>query len=394
MFLEITLATVFGILLGIITGIIPGVHVNLLSVFILSLSPMLLHYFSPLSLASFILAIAITHTFVDVLPSTFLAIPDPSQAFALFPSHKLVLEGKGYEAIFLILVGALGSLLFSFLFLPLFFFATEWIYPFLQKSIGWILLFVCLFLLFKEKNRLWATIIFLLSGCLGLIVFSLPLEQGLFPLFSGLFGVSALILSLQQTHVIPPQEKSHPELKEVYKAIPCASVIGWIASFMPGLGPAQAASIGTSIIKLHEKSYLVLIGGLSTVNMLLSLLSFYLFEKTRNGAIASVAQFFHIDFFSLLLLLFVCLTAGGFACFLTLFLAQKFSLWIPQLPYRKVSLAVIFFISILVILLTGWLGLLIFLVSITLGMLPEIKGVTRSQMMGCLLLPVLLYFLL
>lgn len=392
MFLEILCATFFGIFLGVFTGIIPGIHVNLLSIITLSISPFLLEYLSPLSLASFILAIAITHTFVDVLPSTFLGIPDPTQALALFPSQKMVLAGKGYEAIFLILFGALGSLLCSFLFLPLFFFATEWIYPFLQKGVGWILLFLCLFLLFKEKN-IWAWIIFLLSGCLGLIVFSLPLEQGLFPLFSGLFGVSALLLSLRQKIQIPPQKIIVASIPHFFKILSLASITGWIASFMPGLGPAQAASIGTSITRIEEKEYLLFIGGLSTVNMLLSLLSFYIFEKTRNGAVASIAEFFQIDFFSLLILFFVCLTAGGIACFLTLHLAQKFSYWIPHVPYQKLSLGIIFFITSLVFLLTGWLGFCVFLVSISIGVLPEFKGVAKSHMMGCLLVPVILYFL-
>ena len=394
MFGEIIFACGLGIFLGIISGIIPGIHVNLLSVIVLSLSPILLHYFSPLGLASFILSIAITHTFIDVIPTTFLGIPDASQALLLFPSQKMVLQGKAYEAIFLILIGGLGSLLFSFLFLPVFFISTEILYPYLERFVGWILLFVCVFLLFREKEKTWACAIVFLSGCLGLLVFAFPLEQGLFPLFSGLFGISALLLSLRNTLSLPVQEKTLPSLDGAYKAISCASIIGWIASFMPGLGPAQAASIGTSIIKLDEKGYLILIGGLSTVNMLLSLLSFYLFDKTRNGALVIVAEFLQIDFFSFLILLFVALSAGGIACFLSLFFSKKFLQIIPQIPYKSFTLGIIFFISILVILLTGWLGFLILIVSTALGILPEMKGVAKSHMMGCLLLPVILYFLL
>ncbi|HIJ05139.1 MAG TPA: hypothetical protein HA370_03445, partial [Nanoarchaeota archaeon] len=264
----------------------------------------------------------------------------------------------------------------------------------LERFVGWILLFVCVFLLFREKEKTWACAIFFLSGCLGLLVFAFPLEQGLFPLFSGLFGISALLLSFRNTLSLPVQEKTLPSLDGAYKAISCASIIGWIASFMPGLGPAQAASIGTSIIKLDEKGYLILIGGLSTVNMLLSLLSFYLFDKTRNGALVIVAEFLQIDFFSFLILLFVALSAGGIACFLSLFFSKKFLQIIPQIPYKSFTLGIIFFISILVILLTGWLGFLILIVSTALGILPEMKGVAKSHMMGCLLLPVILYFLL
>ena len=202
------LSVLLGILLGILTGIIPGIHVNLLSTLILSLSPFLLSFFSPIALSGFILSIAITHTFLDVIPTTFLGIPEADSSYLLFPSQKMVLEGRAYEAIFLSTFGALFSLLLAFFCVPLFLFATKKIYPILEPSIGWILLILCFYFILREKHRVWTAILFLLSGTLGLLVLSLPLEQGLFPLFSGLFGVSALLLSLHKKSIIPVFQKS------------------------------------------------------------------------------------------------------------------------------------------------------------------------------------------
>src|SRR3989338_8864481 len=261
MFYELLLASTLGILLGTITGIIPGIHVNLLSAFILSLSSFLLGYFGPLSLCAFILSIAITHTFLDVIPTTFLGIPEGDSAYVLFPSQQLVLEGNAYQAIFLSTFGALGSFLLAFVCIPFFLFLTKNFYPLIEPFIGWILLFLCSFLLLREKEVLWATFIFFLSGTLGLIVLSLPLEQGLFPLFSGLFGASSLVLSLKESSTIPEQKQNTPDLGEALLAIPCATLTGWVASFMPGIGPAQAATLSTRFLSLSDKGYLILLGG-------------------------------------------------------------------------------------------------------------------------------------
>src|SRR3989344_5971167 len=119
---ELLLAVGLGILLGTLTGIIPGIHVNLLSALIVSLSPFLLKYFDPLTLAGFIFVIAITHTYLDVIPTTFLGIPEPDSGYVLFPSQKLVIEGHAYQAIFLSTFGALTSLVLAFVCIPLFLF--------------------------------------------------------------------------------------------------------------------------------------------------------------------------------------------------------------------------------------------------------------------------------
>lgn len=394
MFLELLLATLCGILIGTFTGIFPGIHVNLLSTFILSLSPLLLPYVSPLILCACILSIAITHTFLDVIPTTFLGIPDAESAYMLFPSQQLVLQGKAYQAIFLSTFGALGSFLLALLCIPLLLFLTEKIYPLLEPFIGLILLVLCIFLFTCEKEKLWALFVFFLSGTLGFTVLSLPVHEGLFPLFSGLFGVSALLLSLKTSCHIPEQQQDVPTLENAMKAIPCATVTGWIASFMPGLGPAQAATISAQFVRLSDTGYIILLGGLSTVNTLLALLSFYLFEKTRSGVLVSIAALMHFDGYSFAVLLVVSLIAAGLAAFLTLYSSKYFAIWMRRVNYFYLNMSILCIIVLFTFFLSGFLGLAILLVSTALGVLPEYSGIAKSHMMGCLLLPVLVFFIL
>ncbi|MBI2004265.1 tripartite tricarboxylate transporter permease [Candidatus Pacearchaeota archaeon] len=76
MLIQILLAIFAGTFTGVLTGLIPGIHVNLIGVFLISLSSTLLFNINPLYLVIFIVAIAITHIFIDFIPSIFLGCPD------------------------------------------------------------------------------------------------------------------------------------------------------------------------------------------------------------------------------------------------------------------------------------------------------------------------------
>ena len=72
MLIEILLSIVVGVFFGMICGVIPGIHPNLVAILLLSVSPFLLQYFSPLVLGIFIVSVNVTNTFVNALPSIFL----------------------------------------------------------------------------------------------------------------------------------------------------------------------------------------------------------------------------------------------------------------------------------------------------------------------------------
>ena len=118
MFFQVLAAVLVGCLAGIITGLIPGIHINLVSLLLVSMSGYFLGFTSPLVLGVFIIAMAVTHTFLDVIPSIFLGAPDADTALAVLPGHKLLLEGRGYEAVKLTVIGSLVCLVFAVFLLP------------------------------------------------------------------------------------------------------------------------------------------------------------------------------------------------------------------------------------------------------------------------------------
>jgi putative membrane protein len=403
MFFEFLIAALLGITAGIFTGLIPGVHINLVSILLVSLSAYLLDFVSLPSLGVFIISMAIAHTFLNVLPAIFLGAPEADTALGVLPGHKLLLKGMGYEAVKLTVLGSLLSLILAIILIPLFIIIVPKIYQNLQPYIGFILLGVAIYMVLIEKSwdkKFWAFAVFLMAGILGIIDLTLPnLNQPLFPMLSGLFGISMLIVSLSNKVEIPKQRITDvikiPKLENI-RALIAGTFSGSFVSFFPGLGPAQAAILGSQIMgRLSTYSFLILIGAIDTVNMAVSLVSLYAIDKARNGAVLAIREIMTtIDLNTLILFLAIILLVGGIATFLTLYLTKFFAKMIEKLNYQYMGLSVILLIIILVFYFSSWLGLLILLVSTAIGIIPNIVNVKRSHSMGCLMLPVILFFIL
>ena len=79
---------------------------NLVSVLLISSAPFLLAFTSPIVLAVFIISLAITHTFLDAIPSIYLGAPTEAQALNVLPGHRLLMKGLGHNAIMYTVIGA------------------------------------------------------------------------------------------------------------------------------------------------------------------------------------------------------------------------------------------------------------------------------------------------
>jgi len=289
------------------------------------------------------------------------------------------------------------------IFFPVFLKIVPSVYETIQPWIGYILIAVVVYMVLSEKDlngKFWALIVFLFAGILGIIVLSYPnLNQPLFPLLSGLFGISMLIVSLSNNVEIPKQritEMIKIGKWQTAKSLVSATFSGSLVSFFPGMGPAQAAILGSNIVgKLNNYSFLVLIGGINTVNMLVSLVSLFTIEKARNGAVLAIKEIMGgIDFNTLLLFLSTALFVAGIATFLCLFLTRVFSKLISHVNYKILTLSIITLIFGMVFYFSSFIGIYILIISTAIGIIPNVVNVKRSHAMGCLILPVILFFIL
>lgn len=399
MFLEILLAVALGILAGVFTGLIPGVHVNLITVLILGLTSSFLSLPSVL-FAVFIIALALTHSFLDSIPSIFLGAPDESMVVAVLPGHQLLNKGLGHKAVVYTLIGSLSALIFCLLLFPYAYKYLVLISDFVVPFLPYVLILVIFVLLFLSHNFFPNLFFFLLSGVLGLISFQLFDQRNiLLPLLSGLFGVSTLLLSLSSTSSFPRQFFSRRlidvSFDDIFRNSSRASVFGSLASFLPGLGSSQAAIVAsTTMKKKSPKDYLLLVGGINTVNFVFSILTIVILGKARNGAIVGVNRLFStLSMNHFFLFISVVLIAAGIAVPLGLLLSRWFARNVVRVNYSVLIYSVVLFISFLVIVFSGLQGLLILLTASSLGLLANFVGVQKNMLLGCLLFPVIIYLL-
>src|SRR4030042_4361745 len=322
MLIEIFLFIFLGILAGTVTGLTPGIHINLVGTILVGLAATAFSGVDSLFLVLFIASMAISHTFVDFIPSIFLGCPSDDTQLSVLPGHELLKEGKGYEAVSPTAYGRIYSvfilLIISF---PLAFLISK-IYEGIHSVMFWILLATSFILIFAEKKKFTAIFVFAVSGILGLCVLNSGIKESLLPLLSGLFGSSLLIMSIKNKIEIPKQEiiSSKPRmLRPIIGSIIASPLCG----FLPGLGSGQAALLGNTIARTDKKAFLSLVGATNILVMGLSFVSLYAISKTRTGAAAAIQELMgNLSWKILLIILFAVLLSGLASFFFLKFLAK------------------------------------------------------------------------
>ncbi len=396
--IELLLFTLAGCLLGVFTGITPGIHVNLISIFLLGAAAT----FNPYMIAVMIIAMAITHTFFNFFPSILLGAPDPSSALSVLPGHKMLLDSRGVEAIYLTLIGGVGAVFVCMILFPFFLVILPILYQNIQGAIHWILIIIAVVMIATEssfRGRTAALGVFLLSGILGVIVldsYMIPQDFTLFPMFTGLFGISTMIISLNRKTEIPEQYMETPKipgrlaLSGIFKGLFSGALVGTL----PAIGAAQATVLAQQITRRgDEKEFLVSIGAINTIVAIFSLISLYTISRARSGAaiaVQNVLAFF--GFNEMLLLVAVALIATGFSAMVMLKLTKGVVRVMQGIDYTKLTVFIILVLVVLVLLFTGPMGIFILFISSSIGLLAPLFGVKRSNLMGCLMVPLIIYY--
>ncbi|MBI5803770.1 tripartite tricarboxylate transporter permease [Candidatus Pacearchaeota archaeon] len=403
MVLEIFVALLLGVFAGTFTGLFPGIHINLVAAGLLALVSS--GYFAGIDvvvLAVFVVAMAVTHTFIDFIPSVYLGAPEEDSFLAVLPGHKLLKEGKGHEAVVLTLYGSLAALPVIIIFSLVFVYFLEGFFDFIRDFIPYVLLFASFYLIFREKEFLIAGMVFLLSGTLGFFSFNLPVREPLLPLLSGLFGMSSLIVSFRGGFKIPGQETNRLkdvliDKKKLFKAFLAASVVAPLSSFLPGMGAGHAAVLGSEIIgedEKDDKSFLFLVGAISTIVMALSFVTLYVIERARTGAAAAVGEILEkVSLSNLILLEAAILISGIFAFFVGVWLSKIFARNITKISYSKISVFVVLILFIVNLVISNFLGIVVLITGSALGVFAILSNVRRINLMGCLLVPTIVFYL-
>lgn len=395
------LALLLGILAGTITGLLPGIHINLVSVLITSSLASL--YFLPApAIAVFIAAMAITHTFVDFIPSIYLGAPEEDTFLAVLPGHQMLKQGLGHEAAVITLRGSLLAIIIILLFAPFFIFFLPGFEEKIQPIVPFVLVFISLYIIVREDKIkiVSALIVFLLSGILGYLALNTAVEEPLLPLLAGLFGSSALIVSIKdkvsiKKQKLTPLKKIKLSPSELKNSILSALIVSPFCSFLPAVGSGYAALIGSEILKQTQKAFLFLVGMLNTIIMGLSFIVIYSISKARTGAAAAISTLLEKISLEIVLLLMLSLVIAGTASyFLGIKISKIFAKNISKISYSRLSLAAIVALLLAVFVFSNLAGMIVFLTSASLGVFAIKSGIKRIHLMGCLLVPTIIYYVL
>lgn len=409
---DLIIVCLTGVLCGTITGLIPGIHVNTVGAFVFTSSPFLLTSYSPEVLCVFLISMAISHALLEFIPSMFLGVPEEGTVLSILPGHRMVIQGRGKEAVRLAAVGGFGAILVAIILLPVFMMILPAIYS-LIKPYTWILLVIVVIYMFIRLNNdlksfLWSMTLFLLSGIMGYIMFNLPVSPNvsLLCIFTGLFGVSTLLYSLSESSFVPTQNRFHNFKinSTILRGIFAGGLAGTILGFLPGLGPAQGSLIaqelsGSGDSESNREGFLVAVSGVNTSDTLFSLVMIYLIGNPRSGIAVYVENIIQtFDFNHLIFFTFTALTAVSISLVLCLKIGDMVSESIEKINYEKVTWIVIIFMSILMVAFSLWYHanimymVIVYITAISLGLLPHYVGVNKSNLMGVLILPAILIY--
>ena len=400
MLIELLLALFFGILTGTLTGLAPGIHINLIGSILLSLSSSVFLGIEPIIFIVFIVAMSITHTFTDFIPSIYLGAPQDGTELSVLPGHELLKEGKAHEAVLITLLGSLIAIFLIIFLSPLLIFSIPKLNSFVKPILPFLLIVISIFLIVAEgKNKFSALLVFILTGILGFVTMNLELKEPLLPLLTGLFGASSLIISIKQKTQIPEQKTSSLKEIEITKKELISSGIfstffSSVLGFLPALGSGQVAVISSTFKKINNKQFLFSLGLINPFLMILSFLTIYTIGKGRTGSAVFIQEILgNVSLKQIILILVVSLISGILAFIIGIKISKFFAKNIGRINYSKISVSVLIFLLTIVTIFSGFLGAVIFIISTSTGIYCIQSNVRRTQMMGCLLLPTIIIYL-
>ena len=412
--IELVIACFIGILIGTTTGMIPGIHVNTAGAILFASSGFLLTVFSPEFLCVVMVSMSIAHALIEFVPSMLLGVPQEGRATSILPGHMMVLQGRSKEVIRIVSVGGFGAIIVTILMLPIFAIALPILHD-ISKPFTWIILlsasiYLTYSLTANNRDFIWALLLFVLSGILGWIIFQTPISSGisLMCTFSGLFGISTILFSLNDSSTIPHQNPFY-ELNIDYnkfKSIFAGGITGAILGFLPGFGPAQGTVIAQAASGANDNddddtvNFLLATSGLNISDCLFSLIAIYIIGNPRSGiAVYMSYLIFEMSLNHLAIFIFASLIAVSVSLVLCLKLGDSFSRLMGGVDYKKLSIGVIVLQIVILYLFIlyykaplGYMTLAL-ITSTAMGMLPHYLGIGKSHLMGVLIIPAIVIYL-
>ncbi len=417
-----------GVALGTASGLVPGLHANNFALLLAAVAPSVPGPTAAVTAA--MLAAGTVHTFLDAVPALALGVPDASMVATALPGHRLVVAGRGREAVRLSALGSGLAVALSLLLAA----PVTWVmvraYPTLRAHLPLVLGAVVLVLVATERTwgaRLAGAGAFLAASALGAATLDLspaaPLGTGamLTPLFAGLFGAPVLVEAIGGRGV-PPQGDAGVRLDR--RAVATTGLAGTVGGagvgYLPGVSAAVAAVVVLTVIPGEDpptegragpmappdapartapgtgptgaqldaaRRYVVATSGVNTANGVFALFALVALGTPRTGVLVAADRVGGV-----VLPVAVGAVAVAAACgfVLVLSVGDGYLRAVGRLDATRLSVALLSLLGVLSYLFTGWVGVAVYAVATVVGLVPPRLGCRRVHLMGVLIGPLAL----
>lgn len=384
-----------GVGIGTLSGLIPGLHVNALAMVVALVAPTIPG--PPHLVGATMLAAGVTHSFLDIVPSLALGVPDAAMAATALPGHRLVLGGRGREALRLSALGSSGAVLLALV--------LAWpttkvmtvVYPVLRAHLPVVLGLVVFVLVLQEpttRARLGGLAAVGASGLLGFEILDatpvgvLPVSEVLMPAFSGLFGVPILVTALAGGGV-PAQTDARLGIdrRAIAHATTAGAGAGGIVGYLPGVSSAIAAVMALTAIpgRAGDRGFIVAVSGVNTSNTIFALFALVTLGNPRTGVLVAYERAsLPLD---LPLLLASIVIAGALATVLVVVVGDHALAVVHHIDTTRLVLGVLALLVVLALGFAGGYGLLVLLAATAIGFIPPVSRARRVHLMGVLMVP-------
>jgi putative membrane protein len=387
-----------GVGLGTLSGLTPGLHVNTLAVLLASIASQVPG--EPHLVGAALLAAGVVHSFLDIVPALAIGVPDATMAVTALPGHRLVLGGRGREALRLSALGSGSAILAAVVFgLPITR-GMQHVAPLLIEHIGLVLAVVAAVMVVTERStrsKVGGVLAIAASGLLGLLTLDLettgllPGGDMLLPLLSGLFGIPVLLMAAKGAG-LPVQEgttiAANPITVGTWSLLGALS--GAIVAYVPGVSAAVATALAFVATpgNAGDRGFIVAVSGVNTANTVFALFALVALGAPRTGVLVAFESAKLPP--NLPLLLTAILIAATVAFVLVPTIGDQYLELVGDVDNTRLSIGVTGLLVLLAGSFTGFLGVLVMAAAAAVGMIPVQFDSRRVHLMGVLFVPIAL----
>jgi len=431
-------ASVAGAFLGCLTGLVPGLHSNNVASLI-GANPGFIVGIATLGLvvsggerwtllaSCAVVACAVAHTVANIVPSIYLAVPEGETALSVLPGHRMVLAGRGEEALRVSVLSSLLSLTVALaLVVPLHYLMGPplYLYDALEGWVGALLVAVAAFMIVQETTKAndgkglggWragvaATGVFVTAGALGhLAIFRLELVG---PTFIGLFGVPMVMFALidrrserEDDEVAPRTGRERMPWLPALRGTFAGALVGWL----PGISSAQATILAMPKEEGAEndmdgaRRFIASVSAVNTANAVFTVVALVTLLRVRSGAVAAVDGLMAYDSppwaygvvpgLDVTALLMAAAVGGLVGVPVTWYIGKRFHAILENLSSRRMLVAILMMLVVMVAWGGNPLAVAVVVIAAGLGMVPPLLGLMRVHLMGVVTLPLALGLLI